>query len=96
MNNKYFKVQTVEQFKVLTYINDNFEDNTLKLELIDRYTILATDKYNDKLIFYYEDDTVKTKDVWFQVSRLTLTVCNDIIKIDRNDRNACGAKQNPQ
>lgn len=63
MNNKYFKVQTVEQFKVLTYINDNFEDNTLKLELIDRYTILATDKYNDKLIFYYENDTVKTKDV---------------------------------
>lgn len=63
MNNKYFKVQTVEQFKVLSYINDNFEDNTLELELIDRYTILATDKYNDKLIFCYEDDTVKTKDV---------------------------------
>lgn len=52
------KVNTVEQYKILKYIKDNFEMNYITLELIDRYTIKITDRNNDSMDFIYKDGNV--------------------------------------
>ena len=52
------KVNTVEQYKILKYIKDNFEMNYITLELIDRYTIRITDRNNDSMDFIYKDGNV--------------------------------------
>ena len=63
-NSKYFKVETVEQFKILKYININFMDNSLDLELLQDNAIGAIDKNGERIIFYYDyaERKVKTKD----------------------------------
>ena len=53
-NNKYFKVETVEQFKILKYININFRDNALELELLQDNAIKATHKNGETIVFYYD------------------------------------------
>ena len=53
-NNKFFQVETVEQFKILKYININFRDNSLTLELVEKDAIKATDKNGNRIIFYYD------------------------------------------
>lgn len=58
-NSKYFKVETVEQFKILKYININFVDNALDLELLQDNAIKATDKNGEKIVFYYDYDAQK-------------------------------------
>ena len=58
-NSKYFKVETVEQFKILKYINVNFKDNALELSLLRDNSIKATDKNGEVIIFYYDYDTQK-------------------------------------
>lgn len=54
---KNFGAETVEQFKVMQYINDYFAENALELELVDRYTIKGTDHTGASLIFYYDPET---------------------------------------
>lgn len=54
---KNFGAETVEQFKVMQYINEYFEENALELEPIDRYTIKGTDSTGASLIFYYDTET---------------------------------------
>ncbi|MBQ8000374.1 MAG: hypothetical protein IJ298_04060 [Ruminococcus sp.] len=58
-NSKYFKVETVEQFKILKYININFKDNALELELLQDNAIKATDKNGEQVIFYYDYEAQK-------------------------------------
>ena len=60
---KNFGAETVEQFKVMQYINEYFAENALELEPIDRYTIKGTDHTGASLIFYYdpETSTIQTK-----------------------------------
>lgn len=53
---KNFGAETVEQFKVMNSINEHFNENALELELIDRYTIRATDDTGASLIFYYDPE----------------------------------------
>ena len=53
-NSKYFKVETVEQF-----ININFRDNALELELLQDNAIKATDKNGETIVFYYDYDAQK-------------------------------------
>lgn len=62
---KNFGAETVEQFKVMQYINEHFAENALELELIDRYTIKGTDSTGASLIFYYDTETqaVYTREV---------------------------------
>ena len=60
-NNRYFKVQTVEQFKILKYININFMDNSLELELLQDNAIRATDRNGEQIIFYYDYEKGKVK-----------------------------------
>jgi hypothetical protein len=58
-NSKYFKVETVEQFKILKYININFKDNALELELLQDNAIKATDKNGERIVFFYDYDAQK-------------------------------------
>lgn len=52
------KVETVEQYKVLEYIKENFYIDNITLKLIDRYTIEITDNKGDIMNFKYEDGKV--------------------------------------
>ncbi|MCD3194211.1 hypothetical protein G8S49_01295 [Clostridium botulinum C] len=47
------KVNTVEQFKVLEFLKENFELNLFKVELLDRYSIKITDSESESMIFKY-------------------------------------------
>ena len=59
------KVETVQQFYVLQYLEDNFYVEELKLTLIDRYTIRVKDTNGEEMDFYWcvENNSVKYKDV---------------------------------
>ena len=59
------KVETVQQFYVKEFLEQQFYIEELKLELIDRYTIRVQDANNDEMDFYWdkEEGKVKYKDV---------------------------------
>ena len=59
------KVETVQQFYVLQYLEENFFIEELELTLIDRYTIRVKDVNGDVMEFWWsvEDGKVKYKDV---------------------------------
>ncbi|SQB33965.1 hypothetical protein [Clostridium cochlearium] len=52
------KVNTVEQFKVLQFLKENFEIELFKLELLDRYSIQVTDSTGESMVFKYENNKV--------------------------------------
>lgn len=52
------KVNTVEQFKVLQFLEKNFEIELFELELIDRYSIKVTDSTGESMVFKYENNKV--------------------------------------
>lgn len=52
------KVNTVEQFKVLEYIKQNFNLAALDLKLEDNYSISIQDSTGEKAVFKYEDGKV--------------------------------------
>lgn len=58
-NSRFFKVDTVEQFKILKYININFKEDALELELLTDFAIRATDKNGQHIVFYYDYDAQK-------------------------------------
>lgn len=59
------KVETVQQFYVKEFLEQQFYIEELKLELIDRYTIRVKDTNGDVMDFYWsaEEGKVKYKDV---------------------------------
>ena len=59
------KVETVQQFYVKEFLEQQFYMEYLKLELIDRYTIRVKDMNNEEMDFYWcqEEGKVKYKDV---------------------------------
>lgn len=59
------KVETVQQYYVLQYLENNFFMEDLKLTLIDRYTIRVKDSNGDVMDFYWDirDCKVKYKEV---------------------------------
>lgn len=56
------QVNTIEQFKVLAYLKEQFNTGELNLCLLDRFTIKLVDKNNDVGYFKYNS---KTKSVDF-------------------------------
>lgn len=60
-NSRFFKVSTIEQFKILKYININFMEDALELELIRKDAILCTDCNGEKILFYYDHKEEKVK-----------------------------------
>lgn len=59
------KVDTVQQYYVKQFLEDNFYMEYLKLTLIDRYTIRVIDTNGDEMDFYWDirDCKVKYKDI---------------------------------
>lgn len=53
------RVETIEQYKAMQFIKENFYLDHIELELIDRYSIGITDKNNDRMIVSYKDDEIK-------------------------------------
>ena len=56
------QVNTIEQFKVLSYLKQQFNIDAVCLYLLDRFTIKLVDKNNDVGYFKYNS---KTKSVDF-------------------------------
>lgn len=56
------QVDTIEQFKVLSYLKQQFDTDEVRLYLLDRFTIKLIDKNNDTGYFKYNS---KTKSVNF-------------------------------
>lgn len=55
------KVETVQQFYVKQYLENNFYMEDLKLTLIDRYTIRVQDTNGDVMEFYWDVEEGKVK-----------------------------------
>lgn len=53
------KVETVEQYKILEYINKNFNINSLELTLLDKSSIGIQDNNGERAVFKYEDGKVR-------------------------------------
>lgn len=53
------KVETVEQYKILEYINKNFNSSSLELTLLDRSSIGIQDNNGERAVFKYEDGEVR-------------------------------------
>lgn len=56
------QVNTIEQYKVLAYLKQQFNTDKVSLYLLDRFTIKLVDKNNDTGYFKYNP---KTKSVDF-------------------------------
>lgn len=52
------KVDTVEQFKILEFLKENFQLEHLKIELLNRNVIQVTDENNESMLFKYENGEV--------------------------------------
>ena len=59
------KVDTIQQYYVMQFLEQQFYVEELKLTLIDRYTIRVKDANNEEMDFYWdiESNSVKYKDV---------------------------------
>lgn len=59
------KVDTVQQYYVKEFLEDNFDMEYIKLTLIDRYTIRVKDTNGEEMDFYWceEEGKVKYRDV---------------------------------
>lgn len=53
------KVETVEQYKALQFIKENFNIEAIELELIDKCSIGITDKNNDRMIVSYKNNKIE-------------------------------------
>ena len=51
------QVDTIEQFKVLTYLKEHFNTDEVNLYLLDRFTIKLVDKNSDIDYFKYSSKT---------------------------------------
>lgn len=61
------QVDTIEQFKVLSYLKNTFNLNEVNLYLYDRETIKLIDKNNEQAYFKYDK---KDKEVKFCEKRI--------------------------
>lgn len=52
------KVQTIEQFKIMKFLNAQLDLNLMKVELVDRNAVKVTDSNNETLTFEYQNSSV--------------------------------------
>ena len=55
--------QTIEQYKIMQFINQNFQPEALEIELIDGQTVKGTDRTGASVIFRWNEEkkTVETE-----------------------------------
>ena len=56
-------IQTIPQYKIMRFINDNFFPGALEISLIDDHTIRGTDRNGASMIFHWNEEkkTVETE-----------------------------------
>lgn len=57
------KAKTVEQFKILDYIEDNFNMSSIELTLLNRNTIRVRDINGSEADFILENNKIEFKEV---------------------------------
>lgn len=55
------RVNTINQFKVLKFIEDNFLMELVKVEIYDKNTLKVTDHKGESANFYYQNGQVLVK-----------------------------------
>ena len=55
--------QTIAQYKIMQFINQNFQPEALEIELIDGQTVKGTDRTGARMIFRWNEEkkTVETE-----------------------------------
>lgn len=53
------KAETVEQYKVLEYVKDNFETGAVTLEILNSNSVLVTDSTGASIIVSYKDRKIE-------------------------------------
>ena len=56
------KVKTVEQFKILKYLEENLEIELFEVKLLDRNNVLVIDRAGEKMIFTYANMKITYRD----------------------------------
>ena len=54
----HFKAETVEQFKVLMFIEEIFDITCISVKLKDRYSVEVIDMAGDSICFVYKDGEI--------------------------------------
>lgn len=54
----HFKAKTIEQFKILTFIEEIFDVDYISVELKDRYTVQLTDMDGASICYIYKDGKI--------------------------------------
>lgn len=48
--------QTIAQYKIMQFINENFFPGSLEIELMDKNTIRGTDRAGESMIFRWNEE----------------------------------------
>lgn len=54
----HFKAQTIEQFKILRFIEEIFDVDYISVKLIDRYMVQVTDMDGKSICYVYKDGEI--------------------------------------
>ena len=54
-------MDTIAQYKVMQFIQENFEEWAITVTKVDRTALKVTDKTGDSLVFEYKDGQVKER-----------------------------------
>lgn len=54
----HFKAKTIEQFKILRFIEEIFDINYVSIKLINRHTIQVTDAVGASICYVYKDGKI--------------------------------------
>lgn len=54
----HFKAETIEQFKILRFIEEIFDVDYISVKLIDGYTIQVTDMDGKSICYVYKDGEI--------------------------------------
>lgn len=52
------RVKTIEQFKIMQFLNAHLEISLMQIELVDRSTVRVTDSTGESLTFKYQNSSV--------------------------------------
>ncbi|CDX01315.1 Hypothetical protein DPCES_1428 [Desulfitobacterium hafniense] len=53
-----FKAETIEQFKILKYIEEILDTNYITIKLVDRYTVQVTDMDEKSIRYIYKNGEI--------------------------------------
>ena len=54
-------MDTIEQFKIMQFIQSVFDENTITVTKVDDTALKVTDKYGESLVFEYADGKINER-----------------------------------